>query len=37
MRDARFLRDPRAYDRAWTAWQRIVGSRLAAGTTAPAR
>lgn len=24
MRDARFLRDPRAADRAWTAWQRLV-------------
>ena len=30
MRDARFLRDPRAADRAWSAWQRLVGSRQAA-------
>ena len=29
MRDARFLRDPRAADRAWAAWQRLVASRLA--------
>lgn len=28
MRDARFLRDPKAPDRAWTAWQRIVATRL---------
>lgn len=34
MRDARFLRDPRAYDRAWSAWQRILASRLAPGVTA---
>jgi hypothetical protein len=26
MRDARFLRDPRAPDRAWAAWQRLVQS-----------
>jgi AcrR family transcriptional regulator len=26
MRDARFLRDPRAADRAWTAYQRIIRS-----------
>jgi AcrR family transcriptional regulator len=32
MRDARFLRDPRAYGRAWTAWQRVISSRLAPGT-----
>ncbi|MBI5259356.1 MAG: TetR/AcrR family transcriptional regulator [Burkholderiales bacterium] len=24
MRDARFLRDPRAADRAWAAWQRLL-------------
>ena len=26
MREARFLRDPRAADRAWQAYQRIIGS-----------
>jgi AcrR family transcriptional regulator len=28
MRDARFLRDPKATDRAWAAWQRLVRSRM---------
>ena len=27
MRDARFLKDPRAHDHAWRAWQRLVASR----------
>jgi AcrR family transcriptional regulator len=27
MRDARFLRDPKAPDRAWSTWLRLVGSR----------
>jgi AcrR family transcriptional regulator len=26
MREARFLRDPRAADRAWTAYERLIGS-----------
>jgi AcrR family transcriptional regulator len=29
MRDARFLGDSRALDRAWTTWQRLVADRLA--------
>ena len=28
MRDARFLRDPRAPDRAWATWDRLVRSRM---------
>ena len=27
MRDARFLRDPKATERAWATWQRLVSSR----------
>jgi AcrR family transcriptional regulator len=27
MRDARFLRDPKATERAWAAWQRLIVSR----------
>ena len=33
MRDARFLGDPRALDRAWTTWQRLIADRQA--TTTP--
>jgi hypothetical protein len=32
MRDARFLRDPRATDRAWVAWQRLVHSLQSPGS-----
>jgi AcrR family transcriptional regulator len=32
MRDARFLGDARALDRAWTTWQRLIADRLAAAT-----
>jgi AcrR family transcriptional regulator len=32
MRDARFLRDPHATERAWAAWQRLVQSRQPVGT-----
>jgi AcrR family transcriptional regulator len=28
MRDARFLRDPKAPDRAWATWERLVRSRM---------
>jgi len=35
MRDARFLRDPRAADRAWTAYERLIRS-LQPGGTPPA-
>ena len=35
MRDARFLRDPRAADRAWTAYERLIRS-LQPGDTPPA-
>ena len=35
MRDARFLRDPRAPDRAWATWDRLVRSRMT-DPTAPA-
>ena len=31
MRDARFLEDARAADRAWTAWQRLLQASLAPG------
>jgi AcrR family transcriptional regulator len=31
MRDARFLRDPRAADRAWVAYERLIRSALPAG------
>lgn len=31
MHDARFLRDSRAAERAWTAWQRLLRSELAPG------
>lgn len=31
MRDARFLRDPRAADRAWVAFERLIRSALPAG------
>jgi AcrR family transcriptional regulator len=34
MRDARFLGDPRALDRAWSTWQRLIG---ACATPAAAR
>jgi len=30
MREARFLRDPRAADRAWCAYERLIASQLAA-------
>jgi AcrR family transcriptional regulator len=30
MRDARFLRDAKAADRAWAAWQRLISSRMVA-------
>ena len=30
MREARFLRDPRAADRAWCAYERLIASLLAA-------
>jgi len=33
MRDARFLGDPRALDRAWITWQRLIADRQA--TTTP--
>jgi len=33
MHDARFLREPRAAERTWRAWQRLVGSQLAPGVT----
>ena len=37
MRDARFLRDPRAPERAWTTWQRLIeGRQVAPGDPAPA-
>lgn len=37
MRDARFLRDPRAADRAWAAYERIIRSlQLAGASNAPA-
>ena len=29
MRDARFLGDSHALDRAWTTWQRLIADRLA--------
>jgi hypothetical protein len=32
MRDARFLGDPRALDRAWTTWQRLIADRQAPAT-----
>jgi AcrR family transcriptional regulator len=32
MRDARFLRDPRAADRAWVAYERVIRSLQLAGT-----
>jgi len=32
MRDARFLGDPRALDRAWTTWQRLIADRQATAT-----
>jgi AcrR family transcriptional regulator len=32
MRDARFLGDPRALDRAWTTWQRLIADRQASAT-----
>jgi hypothetical protein len=32
MRDARFLGDPRALDRAWTTWQRLIADRTAPAT-----
>jgi len=28
MRDARFLGDPCALDRAWTTWQRLIADRM---------
>jgi len=34
MRDARFLEDARAADRAWTAWQRLLQASLAPGVEA---
>jgi AcrR family transcriptional regulator len=34
MRDSRFLRDPKAADRAWEAWQRLVRSRMVDAPTA---
>lgn len=34
MRDARFLGDARALDRAWTTWQRLVAGNLAAAPAA---
>ena len=36
MRDARFLNDQRAPDRAWTAWQRLLQASLAAPVPAAA-
>ena len=33
MRDARFLRDPRAADRAWAAYERLIRSHQPAGST----
>ena len=33
MRDARFLRDPRAADRAWVAYERVIRSLQLAGAT----
>ena len=32
MRDARFLGDPRALDRAWTTWQRLIADRIASSS-----
>jgi hypothetical protein len=32
MRDARFLGDSRALDRAWTTWQRLIAARQSAAT-----
>ncbi|WP_395701071.1 TetR/AcrR family transcriptional regulator [Aquabacterium sp.] len=39
MRDARFLQDPRAADRAWTAWQRLLQASVpsAPPATSPSR
>jgi hypothetical protein len=36
MRDARFLGDARAADRAWTAWQRLLQASLAPGVAVDA-
>jgi AcrR family transcriptional regulator len=33
MHDARFLREPRAAERTWTAWQRIASTHLSPGVT----
>jgi AcrR family transcriptional regulator len=35
MRDARFLNDQRAPDRAWTAWQRLLQASMATSTLSP--
>jgi len=35
MRDARFQRDPRAPERTWAAWQRLLQGCLAPGAAAP--
>jgi len=37
MREARFLRDPKAADRAWLAYQRLVGSLTSGRTRQPQR
>jgi len=37
MRDARFLRDPKATERAWTTWQRLVSSRMVSDSSSRSR
>ena len=34
MRDARFLRDPKATEHAWATWQRLVSSRMVSDSSA---